>query len=257
MSSKTVTTTAAVLIPDDAVGHGQNQDLLQPLQSLLQGINLLGQKTAADGRGEAQGGDPGAEVLESTATAVARIGAPIVAGLGGLTAIGSTIASFVSTAHDSVRIAALASGAAVIVAVVLGFAYIVSTDLRSRSQGSVAIYEARRAICVQYLDEVLAAWKRPGQSAPPVTNAAVNLSNGTAADTCHQNGSASASPTPTDAVIALAAAGKNAPVKRISDGADGVLAGIRCHDKIELRWIDTSGTGTWTDPADLSVNYTF
>ncbi len=158
-----------------------------------------------------------------------------MAALGGLTAIGSTIASFVSTAHDSVRIAALASGAAVIVAVVLGFAYIVSTDLRSRSQGSVAIYEARRAICVQYLGEVLSAWKRPGQSAPRAGNAVLTSANGNAADISHQNGSAPASPLPTAAVVALAASGVKAPVKRISDGAGGKLAGIRCNEKVEVR----------------------
>jgi hypothetical protein len=141
----------AVTIPDNAVGEAPDSDLLKPLQTILQGINLLGQKTA-DTAGDENDPDkdPGAQVLETSATAVGRIVAPVLAAFGGLTAIGTAIGSFVSTSHDSVRIAALASAAGLLAAVVLGFAYVVSADLKSRSRGTVTMYEARKAITLQH-----------------------------------------------------------------------------------------------------------
>src|ERR1700761_2134674 len=207
-----------VVIPDNAVAGISGPDLLPPLQTLLKGLNLLGTKTADNPPG---GEDPGVEVLESTATTVAKKVAPIVASVGGLTAIGSAIASFASTSHDSVRIAALASAGAVIVAAVLGFAYIVGTDLQSRSRGTVAIYEARRAIGLQFLQEALAAGKEPAQPEAPA--ASKDSAKQTDADAKPAAGSASpasapaaVSPSPSAAVVALAAAGAKAQIKCIS-----------------------------------------
>jgi hypothetical protein len=256
-----------VVIPDNAVAGNSDPDLLQPLQTLLQGLNLLGEQTADTGDNKpADANDPGAQALESTATTVAKIGAPIVAALGGLTAIGSTIASFASTSHDSVRIAALASSGAVIVAAVLGFAYIVGTDLQSRSRSTVAIYDARRAIGHQFLQEVLAASKDPAQQGAVAASGDVEKQADTTkpdADTVADAASlappsSSAPPSPSAAVVALAAAGAKAQITRVSDQANGHLAGLRCADKVEVRWIDAGGSGTWTDPSDINVeSFTF
>src|ERR1700761_672106 len=264
-----------VVIPDNAVAGISGPDLLPPLQTLLKGLNLLGTKTADNPPG---GEDPGVEVLESTATTVAKKVAPIVASVGGLTAIGSAIASFASTSHDSVRIAALASAGAVIVARILGFAYIVGTDLQSRSRGTVAIYEARRAIGLQFLQEALAASKEPVQpeAAAASKEPAQPEDSPASKDSAKQAGTpepdantaadsaslapppSSAPPSPSAAVIALAAAGAKAQIMRVSDQANGHLAGLRCTDKVEVRWIDAGGSGTWTDPADINVkSFTF
>lgn len=231
-------------IPDNIVEKASAPDLLEPLQTLLQGINLLGKKTADTyGDEDDPNNDPGAQVLETSATAVGKIVAPVLAGLGGLTAIGTAIGSFVSTSHDSVRIAALASAAGFLVAIVLGFSYIVSADLKSRSGGTVAMYEARKAITLRFLQEVVTASQAP--------QAQADANNGSSS-------TPAVPPTPAAAIVALAAAGAKAQILHKADQKVGHLAGICCDDKVSVRWIDADGNGTWSDLDDIRVmSYTF
>ena len=258
---------AKVVIPDNAVAEISGPDLLPPLQTLLQGLNLLGDKTAnTNPTKPADPDDPGAQALESTATAMVRVAAPAVAGLGGLAAIGSAIGTFFGSSDDSVRVAAVASAAGVLVVVILGLAYIVGADLQSRSRSTVAIYEARRAIGVQFLQEALAASKEPGQPQTPAA-AKDSAKPADAADAgvkpaadCASPASppSPTSPSPSAAVVALAAAGAKAKITSISNQADGHLAGLRCGDKVEVRWVDGAGQGTWADPSDIKVgSFTF
>jgi|SRR5580693_550209 hypothetical protein len=246
-----------VTIPNNAVGTADG-DLLTPLKDLLQGINLLGKNPPK------QGEDPGAEVLEANATAIAKIGAPIVAGLGGLTAIGSAIGSFASSTHDSVRIAALASAGAVIVAAVLGFAYIASTDLKSRTNGTIAIYEARKAITLQFLQEILSASQADvskssqGAQSGPAKDGSGGKSNSAGNGTSLSQEGRPMPMTVSDVVVALAAAGAKAQVIRTSDQQLGHLAGISCGDQITVKWLDDAGDPQTSDPSELNiVSYTF
>jgi hypothetical protein len=249
-----------VIIPNNAVASSDDPDLLSQLQSLLQGINLLGTKTADDSNvisKVGQEGDPGAAVLESETTALGKIFAPIVAGLGGLTAIGGAIGSFVTNSHDSVRIAALGGAAGVLVAAILGFAYIASSDLKSRASGAVATYEARKEISLQFLQDVLAASQLPGAKAdvskvdgdsPPPTSPAPKS----------DDSSSGTSPASAAAVVALAASGAKAYILHKDDLKTGHLAGINCSDKISVKWIDEKGGDNWSDIGEIAVlSYTF
>lgn len=133
----------SVTIPKVA---GKGDDILPPLKELLQGINILG---------NAPDLTIGADVLESDATLLTKVWAGIVAGVGGLTAIVTPIASFINSSNDSVRIVALAGASLALVAMILAIAYIVGTDLKSRTKGAVALYEARKEITLQFLQAAL------------------------------------------------------------------------------------------------------
>ena len=115
-----------------------------------------------------------------------------------------------------------------------------TADLRSRTRGTVSIYEARKEITLQFLREVLKA-----------TSAAQAR-----ADASKENGSAP--PDPAAAIVALAAAGAKAQVLHIADQKVGHLAGIACDDKVTVRWVDEDGNGTWSDIGDVKIlSYTF
>lgn len=222
-----------VTIPDEVVQGGQ--DLLQPLQDLLRGLNLLGKATSLAGDGK----DPGAEVLEANATNLARYLTPAVSAVGGTGAVGAVITGF-QTQSDSVRIAALAGGTAIIAAAVLAFAYVAGRDLKSRTEGTLAIYQARNAITQQYLSAVLTAWQdsraKPGAKPEP--------------------GPASSppEPSPSEVIIALALAGAKANVVHTKDLDAGHLAGIVREDgEIYVRWIDESSAQRQAKPAELEL----
>lgn len=125
-------------------------------------------------------------------------------------------------------------------AVILGFAYIVGADLKSRTSGTVAIYEARKAITLQLLQKVL--------TAPQASETQCGADQGN-------------SPTPltsANAVIALAAAGAKAQTLRKTDQQVGHLARIRCDDKVSVKWLDNDGKEYWSDPNDMTVeSYTY
>ncbi|MGH3189579.1 MAG: hypothetical protein ACRDPY_08155 [Streptosporangiaceae bacterium] len=254
-----------VTIPNNAVDKADHPDLLGPLQTLLQGVNLLG-KTTADKLppGTTADNDPGAQVLESTASAIAKKAAPVVASLGGITAIGSAIGSFATSTDDSVRVAALGGAGAVLVAVILGFSYIVSTDLKSRTNGAIAMYEARKAITLQFLRESLSAAQADGSKSDPDTEDGAGKGTSGAKDAASADGtspSQEGSPKPvtvSDVLVALAAAGARAQVLRTSDQRLGHLAGISCGDKIAVKWLDEVGEAQTSDPSELNVvSYTF
>jgi hypothetical protein len=254
-----------VTIPNNAVDKAEQPDLLSPLQTLLQGVNLLGKTTAEKlPAGTDVNNDPGAQVLESTATAIAKKAAPVVAGLGGITAIGSAIGSFAASTDDSVRVAALGSAGAVLVAVILGFAYIVSTDLKSRTNGTIAIYEARKAITLQFLQESLRASQVDESKSSPSTQSDAGKGSGGAKGAASGNATSSSqdsSPMPattSDVVVALATAGAKAQVLRTSDQRLGHLAGISCGDQVTVKWLDDAGAEQTSDPSELNVvSYTF
>lgn len=223
----------SVTIPDKAVQGGQ--DLLEPLQNLLRGLNLLGKATSlADG-----GKDPGAEALEANATNLAKYLTPVVSAVGGTGAVGAVITGF-QTQSDSVRIAALAGGTAIIAAALLAFAYVVGRDLKSRTEGTLATYQARNAITQQYLSAVLTAWQgsqaKPG--AKPESDPA----------------SSPPEPSPSHVIIALALAGAKANVVHTKDLAAGHLAGIVREDgEIYVRWIDELSAPRQAKPAELEL----
>jgi hypothetical protein len=165
----------SVTIPKVA---GKGNDILPPLKELLQGIDILG---------DAPDKEIGVNVLESDATLLTKVWAGIVAGVGGLTAIVTPIASFMNSSSDSVRIMALAGASLALVAMILAIAYIVGTDLKSRTNGAIAIYEARKEITLQFLQEAFST-SRPSKAqineliaawgiAPPNVEVKVNGGN--------------------------------------------------------------------------------
>jgi hypothetical protein len=150
------------------------------------------------------------------------------------------------------------------VAVILGFSYIVSMDLKSRTNGTIAIYEARKAITLQFLQESLRASEADEPKSSPGTQGDAGKGSGAAKGAASGNATGSrqdGSPMPattSDVVVALAAAGAKAQVLRTSDQRLGHLAGISCGDQVTVKWLDEAGGEQTSDPSELNVvSYTF
>jgi hypothetical protein len=226
-------------------GANDGNDLVQPLQAILQGINLLGAVAAVPPQ---DGTSPGVAALEANATSLSKWTSTLVGGSAGLALIGTGIATFWNSIDENVRLAAVAGLSVALVAAIVGIAWIVSADLRARTRGQIAIYEARQAIAMQFMQEALSVSLPTNQ--PPPADAADELDEGSAP-----------SPTTTEsAVIGLAVAGKQAFVSHTPDGRLGNLSGIRTNGKaIEVGWLaKDSESRDWDLPSSFSIeSYTY
>ncbi len=142
-------------IPEDAVKP--EQDLLAQTQNYLGGLNLLGDST---------GGDAAVNVIESGATSLTKVWVGLVGAVGGAAALTTSISNFWNQQHDATRITLIASGAALLAAVVIALALIVSADVRGRSLGATAAYQARSAVAVEFLRVSEEAWRAANAPAP-------------------------------------------------------------------------------------------
>lgn len=88
-------------------------------------------------------------------------GLPPFGALGGATAITAAITKFWNGEHGDVRIALLATTGAVIAVIAIALAMIISSDLRARAAGAVAIYDARAKVASAMLDLVYCSQKSP------------------------------------------------------------------------------------------------
>jgi len=138
------------LAQDDA-----GQDLSTPVVLLLRDLNVLGSPEdlkKADGVEAALNGPPqSVAIIEAGATA---LGKWWTAALG----VGATLTSIVATAqgiwgqeHDIVRVAFVGGAAAVLTAIAIAIAIIVSSDVRGRAVGSVAQIQARAQVAQTFL----------------------------------------------------------------------------------------------------------
>ena len=132
-----------------------NTKLLSELQKDLRGLNLLGLKVGL-ARDET---DTGADVLESTVTRLTKWITGLVAGFGGISA--ATVGATWDKLSDHVKVATMYGLGFVLAAGVLAIGILVSSDLRSRAAGQVAIYNARRDITTEYM-RLVAGRAEPG-----------------------------------------------------------------------------------------------
>lgn len=121
---------------------------LSDLQSLLRGINLLGQDISTVG--ESGKADPGAVALESVSTSAAKIAGSAVTGVGGASAVVAATGKFWAT-NASLH-GTLVWGFSILAATcLLALAIIVASDLRARARGHEAVYNARGQITAEFL----------------------------------------------------------------------------------------------------------
>jgi hypothetical protein len=138
----------AVQLPGAATDPKGN-DLVTPLQSLLQGINVLGDPRDTTG-GAFNTPDQAVAIIESGATNLTKVWATILGVLGGATAITSAATGFWNAQQDGTRVALVATTGAIIAAVVIGLTVIIATDIRARAMGARSIYEARGRIATKF-----------------------------------------------------------------------------------------------------------
>ncbi|GEM_PF-3059516 len=130
-------------------------DLSGPVQTLLQQLSLLPKSDDADKPNGSlppfTGPPQSVAIIEAGATALAKWWA---AGLG--TVI--TAASFTAAVQgiwggqsDNVRIAMVGGAATLLAAMAIAIAIMVSSDVRGRATGTVALYQARAQVAVTFL----------------------------------------------------------------------------------------------------------
>lgn len=211
-----------------------NAGSLGDLQTLLRGLNLLGQDVSTSG--DAGSADPGASALESVTSSATKVVGTIA------TALGITTASFAAAASkfwkdngtvhgDVVWGLSVVAGASA-----LALALVVLGDLRARAQGQEAMYSARQAITVEFL-------RKGGQSAS--SDASSPAPNG---------GSSSAAPVTAQqvALIALAAAGRPHPV--VVGGRAATLRGVTQAGAAVRLYVQFSRTEMdWVDLNEVAI----
>jgi heme A synthase len=223
--------------PGKAVSNDADaNDLVKPLQSILQGVNLLGFVSPSP---TADPKSPGVAVLEANATALSKWAAKFAGGSATLALVGTGIAAFWKNNNLDVRLAAVAGLSVVLVAALIGIAWIVAADLKSRSKGQIVIYQARQAIALQFLQESLAVSQTDPEAGATSTSDSTKMES---------------------AVIALAASGEQALVTYTPDGRQGHLAGLRTNGNvIEVGWlVSGSETRDWAPASSFVIDsYTY
>jgi hypothetical protein len=252
-------------------------DIVKPLGSVLQGLDLV----TDPAEGQPKSGIFGeitqtsGAALESSATSFAKWCATLVTSLGGATTIGTGIAAIWGHQKGSVQVAIVAALGAVLAVTLLGVAWIVAADLKARATGQAAIYHARRDIAISFLEQSYTATstekttvgadaerairEKEADARTAQANAtakAADVAKATlAAAQVVSNGDAAVFPhllSPAAAVLALAAAGKQALVKD-RDGVEGHLAGISQSDGALRVGFKVGDKSTPVDPQSLTI----
>jgi hypothetical protein len=126
------------------------------IHSLIKDIRSTGQ---ADVKPRALKTPFSLQVIQSTATWLAKGWAAAVAASGGATALIALITGvWVGIGTDPVRIAVVASAALVLAAVAISIAIIVRGDLVARATGAAARHHAERAIASSALNNYSSFW---------------------------------------------------------------------------------------------------
>jgi hypothetical protein len=212
---------------------GDQQDIVDPLMAVLRGLNIL--PTADDKAANSffwafQGTPTSVAVLESGATALSKGWAIVIGALGGATVITAAVNGFWKSQTGAVHVVLIAGTSLTIIAAIAAIVMMVRSDINSRTQGSIAIYEARKSIALEFMRQSLTA-------------AEGSL------------GAASANPiSPSATVVSLAIGGRRALVQHTS-GAQGHLAGFKHYNRgVEVAWVKIGDSeANWSPPGDLQV----
>jgi hypothetical protein len=161
-----------VQIPADSTDQ-KGDDVLVPLKDLLEGLNALGPAGSATGSALTSPSQ-GVAIIESGATALSKVWTTLVGALGGVTAITAVATRFWDGQQGGTRVAVVLATGAVIAAVAIALAVIVSADVRARGTGAAAIYDARSAIAVKFLEVSAAEKPAPPKPAAPASTESVH-----------------------------------------------------------------------------------
>lgn len=137
-----------------------NQDLVEPMQEVLEGIALLETKDDATKAADAE--NPllsfttsttpySLQVITAGALAFSQQAAKVVASLGGVTAILAAIKGIWYTSNSTEAAAMVGGAAFVLAALFVALAIIVRADVQARSLAQAAEYQARAQVAARFL----------------------------------------------------------------------------------------------------------
>ena len=221
---------AATQFPGKGIAS-TGDDLLNPLEELLRGLNILPVDKKKDSTDPPTGSlihspDPSAAAIESTATALTKVWTVALSALGGTAAVSTVATGFWNGLNGNSRLVLLGGMAVVVASTVIGLAVVISADLRARSGGMAAIYSARARVAVEFLTLSLSATQR--------TSDPVVATSGTL--------------TSLDVPLLLSVNAQKAQVTLKGSGKVGNLAGVRVNGNItEIRYIGPEGSPSEDD----------
>src|SRR4051794_1388416 len=150
-------------IPSKAVSA--KEDVVEPTQAVLQGLQLLGpvddkDKKDGDGLGSVFTGPPqSVALIEAGATAVAKWWA---AGAGAvIVAAWTTVFAWWDTQDIDLKTAVVFTAGIVTAALILAIGHLLASDVRGRGQGAAATIEARSRVALAMLTAVETLYQRP------------------------------------------------------------------------------------------------
>jgi len=131
---------------DRALSGVQSEEFASPLVKFLRRLHLLSKETD---KVTLRGTPASLQVLTSGALSLTKLWT-LAAAAGGATAFGTAWAAFVG-AHDSVKIAAIASAGFLLSALAVAIAIIVKADVSNRAAATTARVNARALLATEYL----------------------------------------------------------------------------------------------------------
>lgn len=160
-------------MPDESIYSSQlpakavstdGDDLVDPVTNLLRALSLLPKRGEVTGPGAAFTGTPDSvSVIESGATALSKWWA---AGAGAaILGLWTSVGRWWAIQTGPIQVGVLWAAALTSVALVLGLAYIVGSDVRGRAAATVATLEARATVAQSFIREAAALYT-PDQTPP-------------------------------------------------------------------------------------------
>lgn len=151
-----------VRFPEQAL-DATGTDIEPPLKELQQGLGILpdDKDMAKSGAAATFTGPPDSvAIIEAGATALSKWWSVVIAALGGTAVITAAATKFWSGQAPEVRVGLIGGMAGLLIAALIAISVIVSSDVKARGQGTVAMYTARATIAAQFLQESLYASRR-------------------------------------------------------------------------------------------------
>lgn len=140
-------------IPADAVDPN-GSDLVAPLQTVLRQISVLPKKGEIAHVGLFGGTPDSVAVIEAGATTFSKAGATAIGALGGGGVILAAVQGFWNGQQGAMRIVLVSCFTGFLIGLLAALAVIISADVRGRASASVAQYNARSAVTVEFLRAV-------------------------------------------------------------------------------------------------------
>jgi hypothetical protein len=236
-----------------------SSDNTQELIKLLNSLELLPAPGSTPPTGTFEVGDKDFQVLKAGVTKITSWVSRIIAVAGGAGAVWAAVEAYFNHSRPGLQITLVAAAAAIVGLAALSLSLVIGSDLRARSIGTAALYEARGQVAAafearQSLQSALAAGAGLAGTAPAAgpdpqagPGAEAVTAPAPAAPPAAWSGDLPIS------LLALATSGTQVRARlKDSDGAELYVTGVRYKNgslkvRLTAQAVDPSEAGSWYD----------